>query len=170
MTVSEIAGLASSIYGYPVTVSDAAAFINDALTELAYNLNNKSTYTIQAEGNTWYTLPQDFLKVDYVETETGAPYRHWRADGNQIMFYHAGTYVVHYYRMPRQVSAANDVPDCPAILHPAFAYYIVYRLEAKDAPADNETVAWLGEYQRRVAAALSQIQKRSRFVKALPWR
>lgn len=169
MTVAEIASLASSLLGVTVTPDQAIPWINDFLKKHAGELGNETETTVTASApRAWCNLPADCVRVVKVARD-GDDYTYWETRPGAIRFGDSGTFEVTYERMPNSVSLQGDTPDCPALFHSAIGYYVAYRIEAVDFPADQETQARRAEYLERFNDAKSTLKKKPRAVKAGYW-
>jgi hypothetical protein len=165
MTAGDIIAFAADrLVKKSIDPNDGIGWLNDALTDLGIDAFRFNEQAIVAVANTWVNLPADCLKVYEVRDSQGKDYRDWEADAARIRFADDDTFTVRYYRLPNEVVSINDTPDCPEIYHRALAYYIAYRFEARDFPGEQDTLAWLSEYQARMNSARKQLQKNTKLV------
>lgn len=161
MTVTEIVAMIQGISGVSIDAGQAVPYINELLFKLGKNADSfGETYYppgIDSAGatvsvasgsttlDTYYDLPSDFIDAYDVYDVTSATttYVYYETTPKQIRFFDIGQYKLKYNKLPTLCTNGASIPDCPAMMHLAFVYYILYRI-AKD-PTDEESLAWLAE-------------------------
>lgn len=175
MTIEEIRSYASTrLRKREIDPEDAIDWVNDILLELGADAWRLTTTTVVATSKAWATLPTDCIKIYHVDDSAGDRYDEdlWEAEVGRIRFYDAGTYTVEYFKVPNLIpatSTGSDIPDCHPQLHMALAYYITYRAESPDFPADKETNVWYAEFDRKKRSSMGQLQKPRRRIRAPRW-
>lgn len=163
MTVSEIITYASNqLLKRVITESDGLAWIKEALEQLGVEARKFSTQTIAFTANTWSDLPTACLKLYGVTDDAGKDYLDWEADETRIRCADSGSFTLRYYVLPTLPVDVNSTPDCPAILHRCFAYYIAYSFFRNYFPGQPDAMIWMNEYKEHLANAIENLQKRKR--------
>lgn len=136
--------------------------------------------TVDAPADSTYALPADLLKLKRItyrgealceraveffdwrdwDTETGEPVSFYWADATKIRIfpYSAVTPIAYYVRRAEALVDDADVPELPAVYHPALVHGICARAYAKNgnSTADPEKAAFHeGQFQKGVMLALA---------------
>lgn len=101
---------------------DALVFINRVLNMIGdLALIYETVEVTTSAPNEWISLPQTLTNVRKVEERPGSVYVHYETLDSKIRFAHAGTYTVHYRRLPKPLAGILDEPE----VHPAFHSAVV---------------------------------------------
>lgn len=166
MLISDLISYASThLLHKSLSDDDALPWINDALDRLGVDARLLAEQTFTAAARAWNPLPGDCLKVCRVTDASGYDCYSWEADHSRIRFLQSGAYNVAYYRAPTPATAVTQEPDCPAALHQALAYYLAYRFESRMFPGAGHTLAWLAEFDQRLALFKHSAPGRNRTIK-----
>ena len=100
--------------------------INRAISQLADMALVYDVLTVaDVAANTWCDLPETLVNIAHVEDSEGNAYtRYWQM-GGKIKFADAGTYNIHYRRMPRLLRGILDKPETHPIFDDAIKSYVI---------------------------------------------
>lgn len=164
MTGTQIKTLAETFVDDTIDANNALAWINECqISDLGEDAKATDSVTIAVTNtSTWYNLPADFIAVSDIEDSSGNEYQGtYRIRSGQILFPVEKTFVLHYYKMPTELTALTETPEAHILLHRPMALFVASRHRALEADADAEELAdsvrLMNEYQIKKRKAITQI-------------
>ncbi|MBO8161338.1 MAG: hypothetical protein H0Z24_06840 [Thermosipho sp. (in: Bacteria)] len=176
MTGQDIRILAQISIGKEINKTYATKFLNEGMEILAEKYDTacvKETTTITATKNTWYDLPNGFLKIRkvYKDDDEVLP-DNYLVDFDQILFIEDGTYTIEYLRYPNELTVETDTPEIHKAYHKILSYFIASRETSRLFGSENpESARFMQEFEIRakeIDIKLSS-QKRRRRIKTKPF-
>lgn len=126
LTGVEIKQAAAAYCAESIDDEHALEAINRAISQLADMALVYDVLTVvDAAANTWCDLPETLVNIVHVEDSEGSAYTGYWQMGGKIKFADAGTYTVHYRRMPQRLTGILGTPETHPIFDDVIVTYVI---------------------------------------------
>jgi len=135
--------------------------INRAISQLADMALVYDVLTVaDVAANIWCDLPETLVNIAHVEDSEGKAYtRYWQM-GSKIKFADAGTYNIHYRRMPRLLTGILDKPETHPIFDDAIKSYVIAWWKLMDDDENPDGIRHMQLFRTQAKEAYTMLRRK----------
>lgn len=163
MTAQEIKAAAENYIDETIDDAEAVTAINAALDKIGDVALVYDTITGPEGGavaGQWYPLLDGVTYVVEVLDADGYRYEGYRVRDSLIWFADAGTYTVHYRRLPNHISGILDTPEVHQAYHQCLVTYLIGWWKLKDDDESPDGLRHMQQFEAEVTRVFNTLRRR----------
>jgi len=161
LTGIQIKEAAAAYCAEAIDDEQALEAINRAISQLADMALVYDVLTVaDVAANTWCDLPETLVNIVHVEDSEGRAYTGYWQMGSKIKFADAGTYNIHYRRMPRLLTGILDKPETHPIFDDAIKSYVIAWWKLMDDDENPDGIRHMQLFRTQAKEAYTMLRRK----------
>ena len=161
LTGIQIKEAAAAYCAEAIDDEQALEAINRAISQLADMALVYDVLTVaDVAANTWCDLPETLVNIAHVEDSEGKAYTGYWQMGSKIKFADAGTYNIHYRRMPKLLTGILDKPETHPIFDDAIKSYVIAWWKLMDDDENPDGIRHMQLFRTQAKEAYTMLRRK----------
>lgn len=123
-TVNDVRLEAQQYINGHIHEDEAVRGVNACINSIGSRIWPEGKYTLTAEEDAWYNLPDDFARVVEIKDSKNRVYNNYLIRNRKIKFVAADDYTMTYITLPVKVEAAGDTIDLLDVFLPPMGKFL----------------------------------------------